>query len=66
MHLLKTDKLGFIETRVVSSVSDPDLEWIRIQSGQWIRIRRVKRPTKIEISCFEELNVLFEGWRLLP
>jgi hypothetical protein len=26
-------------------VSDPDLYWIRIQSGQWIRIRiRIRNP----------------------
>jgi hypothetical protein len=38
-------------------VSDPDPDWIRIQSGQWIRIRirnpdpdpgGQKRPTKVE------------------
>jgi hypothetical protein len=48
--------------------SDPD--WIRIQSGQWIRIRirnpdsaGQKRPKKLKkkekISCFEVLDVLF-------
>ncbi len=52
--------------------SDPDPYWIQIQSGQWIRIRirnpdpdlgGHKLPTKKkknnEISCFEELDVLF-------
>jgi hypothetical protein len=51
-------------------VSDPD--WIRIQSGQWIR-KRIRNPdpdpggqklttrveTNLEISCFEVLDVLF-------
>ena len=52
------------------SVSDPDPDWIRIQSGQWIRIRNPdpepggqKWPTKVEIffksSCFEVLDGLF-------
>ncbi len=52
-------------------VSDPDPDWIRIQSGQWIRIRirdpdpgRQKLPAKVEkISFFEVLDVLF--WLLL-
>ncbi len=53
---------------VCINVLDPD--WIRIQSGQWIRIRNLdpdpggqKGPTKVEknqgISCFEALDVLF-------
>jgi hypothetical protein len=25
--------------RLIFSVSDPDPDWVRIQSGQWIRIR---------------------------
>jgi hypothetical protein len=33
------------------------------------RVGQKRRPTKkgnfLEISCFEVLNVLFEGWRLL-
>jgi hypothetical protein len=48
-------------------LADPD--WIRIQLGQWIRIRNPdpggqKWPTKVEkkISCFEVLDVLF--WEL--
>ncbi len=54
--------------------SDPDPYRIRIQSGQWIRLRihiqnpdpdpgGQKLPTKVEknleISCFEVLDVLF-------
>ncbi len=31
--------VGTDSTVLSSSVSDPDLDWIRIQSGQWIRIR---------------------------
>ncbi len=61
----------------ISSVSDPDpdLYWIQIQSGQWIRIRirnpdldpeGPKWPTKVEknleLSCFEVLDVLI--WEL--
>jgi hypothetical protein len=55
---------------VYSRVADPD--WIRIQSGQWIRIRirnpdpdpgGQKLPTKVEknskSSCFEVLDGLF-------
>jgi hypothetical protein len=41
-----------------SSVSDPNLDWIRIQSGQLIRIRiqqgknKPQKYKKIEISCW--------------
>jgi hypothetical protein len=48
-------------------VADPDPNWIRIQSGHWIRIR-IRNPgpdpggQKVEkflnISCFEVLDVL--------
>jgi hypothetical protein len=59
---------------LVSRVSDPDPDGIRIQSGQWIRIRihilnpdpdpgGQKWPTKLEknqeVSCFQVLDVLF-------
>jgi hypothetical protein len=37
---------------------------IQIQSGQWIR-KRIRRAKMTEISCFEVLDVLFEGLRLL-
>ncbi len=51
-------------------VADPDPDWIRIQSGQWIRIRirnpypgGQKLPTKVEnffkSSSFEVLDGLF-------
>ncbi len=62
---------------ISASVSDPDLDWIRIQSGQCIRIRiqdpdldpgsgsrsrRSKWPTNVEkFSCFEVPDVLFWG-----
>ncbi len=55
------------------SVSDPDPDWIRIQSGQWIPDPDPggqKWPTKIEknyeISYFEVLNVLFWGLKASP
>ncbi len=50
----------FIHT---TSVSDPDPDWIRIQSGQWIRIQEGKNnPQKVEKnSCFEVLDVLLLG-----
>jgi len=69
--------LPYIHSRVrytVFSVSDPD--WIRIQSGQWIRIR-IRNPdpggqkwlTKVEkIKKFHVLKCWissFDGWRLL-
>jgi hypothetical protein len=49
---------------------DPNPDWIRIQAGQWIRIRNSapdsggqKFPTKLgkdlDISCFKVLDVLF-------
>jgi hypothetical protein len=45
----------------IISVSDPD--WIRIQSGQWFRIRIQEdknEPKKLKIiSCFDVLDVLF-------
>jgi hypothetical protein len=46
-----------IKTEVKNRVSDPDPDWIQIQSGQWIRIRirnpdpdpgGQKLPTKVE------------------
>jgi hypothetical protein len=30
---------NYLQTIIGSSVSEPDLDWIQIQSGQWIRIR---------------------------
>jgi hypothetical protein len=60
---------------MLSSVSDPDLYWNRIKSGQWIRIRigtgfnqisgsgsvfEIRNGQNIKkISCFEVLDVLF-------
>jgi hypothetical protein len=55
------------------TVADSNPNWIRIQSGQWIRIcirnpdpGGQKWPTEVEkikeISCFEVLDVLF--WEL--
>jgi hypothetical protein len=55
---------------IVIRVSDPDPDWIRIQSGQWIRIQNSdpdpggqkmshKKGENLEISCFEVLDVLF-------
>ncbi len=48
-----------------TSILDPDPDCVRIQSGQWIRIRIQERkndPQKAKknlISCFEVLDVLF-------
>jgi hypothetical protein len=47
-----------------SRVSDPDPDWIRIQSGQWIRNQEGKNdPQKkkkiCKSSCFEVLDGLF-------
>jgi hypothetical protein len=45
-------------------VADPDPYWIRIQSGQWIRMRAKithKSRKNLEISCSEVLDVLFES-----
>ncbi len=58
---------------ISARVSDPDPDWIRIQSGQWIRIRNrdpdpggQKWPTKVEkigkSSCFDVLDGIF--WEL--
>jgi hypothetical protein len=47
---------------LLSNVSDPDPDWIRIQSGQWIRIQKgqidSQKLEKVKI-CFEVLDVLF-------
>ena len=67
----------FYNYRTVSRAvdPDPDPDWIRIQLSLWIRIRNPDpdpggRPTKIgkseEISCFEELDVLFGGLKASP
>jgi hypothetical protein len=67
-HNVMDPQHWFLITRVADPYSDPD--WIRIQSGQWIRIRirnpdpgGQKLPTKVEekfkSSCFEVLDGLF-------
>ena len=53
----------------IPSVLDPDPDWIRIQSGQWIRIRNPdpepggqKRSTKVEkIKKFHVLKSFMEA-----
>jgi hypothetical protein len=58
-------------------VSDPYLDWIRIQSGQAdpypdseSRSRRARMTHKnrktLKISCFEVLDVLFRGLKVSP
>jgi hypothetical protein len=53
---------------VATSVSDPDPDWIRIQSCQWIRIRiqeGKKDPQKWKkLRNFKCWMFPFEGWRL--
>jgi hypothetical protein len=53
-----------------NSVSDRNPDWVRNLLGVWIQIRNHKDSTRKqkekvekieEISCFEELNVLFRG-----
>jgi hypothetical protein len=62
------DPALFVSVLQDARVADPD--WIRIQSGQWIRIQNPdpdpggqKIPTKVEkiskSSCFEVLDGLF-------
>jgi hypothetical protein len=46
---------------VLATVSDPDLDWIRIQSGQWIRIRiliQEGKKTHKKVEKIEKFHVL--------
>jgi hypothetical protein len=66
-------QLGIVQPRLLTAgrVADPDPDWIRIQSGQWIRIRirnpdpytgGQKRPSKVEFF----LKLMFQSveWSL--
>jgi hypothetical protein len=58
---IQTTTQGRKTERLIFSVSDPDPDWIQIQSGQWIRIRiqEGKNRKNYEIACFEVPDVLF-------
>ncbi len=50
---------------VGARVADPDPDWIRIQSGQWIRIQEDKNdPQKLKKNC-KSSYFLSVGWPLL-
>jgi hypothetical protein len=56
------------EEKIKISVSDPNPDWIRIQSGQWIRIQEGKNdPQKLKKKKLTNFSVLkcwmfsFEG-----
>ncbi len=54
---------------VHATVSDPDLDWIKMKWGLWIWIQESKNyPQKKgeEISYFVVLDVLFEGLEASP